>query len=92
MESILVRMDTQEKWRAELDEQHVVLGRRLVAGVDWVGELLEGVVELLRKREGEGLDESQKGGDGDDEEVRSMEGDGEKTENRKEGEDEEMKG
>ena len=36
--------------------------------------------------------ESQKGGDGDDEEVRGMEGDGEKTENRKEGEDEEMKG
>ena len=92
MESILVRMDTREKWRAELDEQQVVLGQRLVAGVDWVGELLEGVVELLRRREGEGLDESQKGGDGDDEEVRGMEGDGEKTENRKEGEDEEMKG
>ena len=91
MERILVRMDTREKWRAELDEQQVVLGRRLVAGVDWVGELLEGVVELLR-REGEGLDESQKGGDGDDEEVRGTEGDGEKTENGKEGEDKEMKG
>ena len=45
MERILVRMDTWEKWRAELDEQQVVLGRSLVAGVDWVGELLEGVVE-----------------------------------------------
>ena len=48
-------------------------------------------MELLRRREGEGLDESQKGGDGDDEEVRGMEGDREKTENRKEGDDEEMK-
>ena len=27
---------------AELDEQQVVLLQRLVAGVDWVGELLEG--------------------------------------------------
>ena len=50
MERILVRMDTWEKWRAELDEQQMVLGRSLVAGVDWVGELLEGVVELLRRR------------------------------------------
>ena len=33
------------KRRAELDKQQVVLGRRLVAGVDWVGELLEGMVE-----------------------------------------------
>ena len=92
MERVLVRMDTWEKRRAELDEQQVVLGRRLVARVDWVGELLEGVVELLRRREGEGSDESQKGGDGDDEEVRGTEGDGDKTENGKEGDDEEMKG
>ena len=35
---------------------------------------------------------SQKGGDRDDEEVRGTEGDGEKMENRKEAEDEEMKG
>ena len=92
MEQILVWMDTWEKWRMELDEQQVVLGRRLVAGVDWVGELLVGVVELLRRREGEGSDEGQRGGEGDDEEVRGTEGDGEKTENGKEGEDEEMKG
>ena len=34
VERILVQMDTWEKWGAELDEQQVVLGRRLVAGVD----------------------------------------------------------
>ena len=92
MELILVQMDTREKWRAELDEQQVVLGRRLVAGVDWVGELLEGMVELLRRREGEGSDGSQRGREEDDEEVRGTEGDGDKTENWKEGDDEEMKG
>ena len=54
IERILVQMDTREKRRAELDEQQVVLGRRLVAGVDWVRELLEGMVELLRRRGGEG--------------------------------------
>ena len=63
VERILVQMDTREKRRAELDEQQVVLGRRLVAGVDWVGELLEGMVELLRRREGEGSDGSQRGGE-----------------------------
>ena len=42
IERMLVQMDTREKRRVELDEQQVVLGRRLVAGVDWVGELLEG--------------------------------------------------
>ena len=83
MERMLVQMDTREKWRTELDEQQAVLGRRLVAGVDWVGELLEGVVELLRRREGEGSDKSQRGGEEEDEEVRG-------TENGKEGGDEEM--
>ena len=34
VERILVQMDMWEKWGAELDEQQVVLGRRLVAGVD----------------------------------------------------------
>ena len=92
MERMLVQMDTRDKQRAELDEQQVVLGRRLVAGVDWVGELLEGVVELLRRREGEGSDGSQRGREEEDEEVRDTEGDGDKTENRKEGDDEEMKG
>ena len=91
VERILVQMDTREKRRAELDEQQVVLGRWLVAGVDWVGELLEGMVELLRRREGEGSDGSQRGGEEEDEEVRGTEGDGDKTENGKEG-DEEMKG
>ena len=47
IERILVQMDTREKRRAELDEQQVVLGRRLVAGVDWVGVLLEGMLEVL---------------------------------------------
>ena len=92
VERMLVQMDTWEKRRAELDEQQVVLGRQLVAGVDWVGELLEGMVELLRWREGEGSDGSQRGGEEEDEEVRGTEGDGDKTENRKEGDDEEMKG
>ena len=94
MERILVQMDTREKWRVELDEQQVVLGRRLVAGVDWpgVGELLEGMVELLRRREGEGSDRSQRGGEEEDEEVRGTEGDGDRAENGKEGDDEEMKG
>ena len=87
-----MQMDTWEKRRAELDEQQVVLGRRLVAGVDCVGELLEGMVELLRRREGEGSDGSQRGGEEEDEEVRGAEGDGNKTENGKEGDDEEMKG
>ena len=89
VEQILVQMDTREKRRAELDEQQVVLGRRLVAGVDWVGELLEGMVELLRRREGEGSDRSQRGGE---EEVRGTEGDRDRAENRKEGDDKEMKG
>ena len=92
VEQVLVQMDTQEKRRVELDEQQVVLGRRLVAGVDWVGELLEGMVELLRRREGEGSDRSQRGGEEEDEEVRGTEGDGNKAENGKEGDDEEMKG
>ena len=82
-------MDTQEK---RLDEQQVVLGRRLVAGVDWVGELLEGMVELLRWREGEGSDGSQRGREEEDEEVSGTEGSGDKTENGKEGDEEEMKG
>ena len=85
-------MDTREKRRAELDEQQVVLGRWLVAGVDWVGELLEGMVELLRRREGEGSDGSQRGREEEDEEVRGTEGDGDRAENGKEGDDEEMKG
>ena len=92
IERILVQMDTREKRRAELDEQQVVLGRRLVAGVDWVGELLEGMVELLGRKEGEGSDGSQRGGDEEDEEVRGTEGDGDRAENGKEGDDEEMKG
>ena len=92
VERILVQMDTWEKRRAELDEQQVVLGRRLVAGVDWVGELLEGVVELLGRRECEGSDRSQRGGEEEDEEVRGTEGDGDRAENGKEGDDEEMKG
>ena len=91
IERMLVQMDTREKRRAELDEQQVVLGRRLVAGVDWIGELLEGMVELLRRREGEGSDGSQRGREEEDEEVRGAEGDGNKMENGKEG-DEEMKG
>ena len=92
IERMLVQMDTREKQRAELDEQQVVLGRRLVAGVDWVGELLEGMVELLRRREGEGSDGSQRGGEEEDKEVRGTEGDGDRAENGKEGDDEEMKG
>ena len=92
IERILVQMDTWEKRRAELDEQQVVLGRRLVAGVDWVGELLEGMVGLLRRREGEGSDGSQRGGEEEDEEVRGTEGDGDRAENGEEGDDEEMKG
>ena len=92
IERILVQMDTREKRRAELDEQQVVLGRRLVAGVNWVGELLEGMVEVLGRKEGGGSDGSQRGGDEEDEEVRGTEGDGGRTENGKEGDDEEMKG
>ena len=92
IESMLVQMDMREKRRAELDEQQVVLGRQLVAGVEWVGELLEGMLELLRRREGEGSDGSQRGGEEEDEEVRGMEGDGDRAENGEEGEDEEMKG
>ena len=92
VEQILVQMDTREKWRAELDEQQVVLGWRLVAGVDWVGELLEGMVELLRRQEGEGSDWSQRGGEEEDEEVQGTEGDRDRAENEKEGDDEEMKG
>ena len=88
---VLVQMDTREKRRAELDEQQIVLGRRLVARVDWVGELLEGMVELLRRREGEGSDGSQRGGEEEDEEFRGTEGDGDRAENGKEGDDEEMK-
>ena len=56
VERILVQMDMWEKWGVELDEQQVVLGRRLVAGVDWVGELLEGMVEVLGSQEGEGVE------------------------------------
>ena len=74
VESMLVQMDTREKRRAELDEQQVVLGRRLVAGVDWVGELLEGMLELLRRQEGEGSEGSQRGGEEEDEEVRRQSG------------------
>ena len=92
VEKILVQMDTWEKRRAELDEQQVVLGRWLVAGVDWVGGLLEGMVELLGRREGGGLDGSQRGGEEEDEEVRGTEGDEDRAENGKEGDDEEMKG
>ena len=92
MERMLVQMDTREKRRAELDEQQVVLGRRLVAGVDWVGELLEGMVELLRRREGEGSDGSQRGREEADEDARGTEGDRDRAENGKEGDDEEMKG
>ena len=82
IERMLVQMDMREKRRAELDEQQVVLGRRLVAGVDWVGELLEGM----------GSDGSQRGGEEEDEEVRGTEGDGDGAENGEEGDDEEMKG
>ena len=89
IERILVQMDTREKRRVELDKQQVVLGRRLV---DWVRELLEGMVGLLRRREGEGSDGSQRGGEEEDEEVRGTEGDGDRAENGKEGDDEEMKG
>ena len=92
IERMLVQMDTREKRRAELDEQQVVLGRQLVAGVDWVGELLEGMVELLGWREGEGSDRSQRGGEEEDEEVRGTEGDRDRAENGEEGDDEEMKG
>ena len=91
IEKILVQMDTREKRRAELDEQQVVLGRRLVAGVDWVGELLEGMVEVLGRKDGEGSEGSQRGGEEEDEEVRGTEGDGDRAGNGEEG-DEEMKG
>ena len=91
IERILVQMDTREKRRAELDEQQVVLGRRLVAGVDWVGELLEGMVEVLGRKDGEGSEGSQRGGEEEDEEVRGTEGDGDRAGNGEEG-DEEMKG
>ena len=92
IERMLVQMDMREKRRVELDEQQVVLGRRLVAGVDWVGELLEGMVGLLRRREGEGSDGSQRGGEEEVEEVRGTEGDRDRAGNGEEGDDEEMKG
>ena len=74
IERILVQMDTREKRRAELDEQQVVLGRRLVARVDWVGELLEGMLEVLGRKDGGGSEGSQRGGEEEDEEVRRQSG------------------